>query len=196
MQYQSPGITNPGVKQFVKDRNEVKHLLRENLLKAQERMKWYADRKRVDRQFTVGDEVFLKLQPYRQSSMVLRKSQKLAAKYYGPYKVTKRVGSVAYQLELPAGSKVHNVFHVSQLKLKIGKKKVVQSVLSGLDTDGTFKVLPTAILDRQLVKRHNKPATMVLVQWTSGGRDDATWEFWEDIQKKFPEFDPWGQGSV
>ena len=175
MQYQSPGITNPGVKQFVKDTNETKHLL-----KAQKRMKWYADKKRiVDRQFPVGDEVFLKLQPYKQSSIVTRRNQKIAA-------------NIMDRIIL----KIHNVFNFFQLKLKIGKKKVVQTELPSIDTEGSFKVLQVAVLDRQLMKTNNKPATMVPVQWTSGGRDEATWEFWEDIHKKFNEFDPWGQVSV
>ncbi|WOH00636.1 hypothetical protein DCAR_0520007 [Daucus carota subsp. sativus] len=113
----------------------------------------------------------------------MRKNQKLSARYYGPYRVTKRVGNVAYQIELPDASKVHNVFHVSQLKKRIGKGKVVQTELPGVDEQGELQAEPVAILDRRLVKKGNSPATMVL-------------EFWESIHKKFPKFDPWGQGSV
>ncbi|WOG95792.1 hypothetical protein DCAR_0415120 [Daucus carota subsp. sativus] len=196
IQYQSAGVSNPGVKQFVKDRVHIQQLLKENLLKAQERMQWYANKHRVDRQFNVGDEVFLKLQPYRQASVVLRRNQKLSAKFYGPYKISRRVGNVAYRVELPAGSKVHNVFHVSQLKKRVGKGKVIQTELPGVNDEGELQIEPVAVLDRQLVKKGNRPATRVLIQWTNGGRDEATWELWEDIHKKFPKFDPWGQGSV
>lgn len=59
--YQSPGVTNPGVKQMLKDGSQVQQLLKDNLLRAQERMVWYANKKKSDRQFAVGDEVFLKL---------------------------------------------------------------------------------------------------------------------------------------
>lgn len=60
--------------------------------------------------------VYLKLQPYTQNSLATRESPKLSAKYYGPYKILDKVGSVAYCLQLPDGALIHLVFHVSQLK--------------------------------------------------------------------------------
>lgn len=132
-------------------------------MRAQERMTWYANKKRTERNFELVDEVFLKLQRYRQSSVVMRRNQKLASKYYSSYTVTKKIGKVAYQLNLPIGSKVHNVFHVSQLKKRIGKEKRVHTDLPGINDEGELKVEPLAILDRRLVKKRNGPSTMVLV---------------------------------
>lgn len=126
----------------------MQQLLKDNLSKAQERMKHYVDMRRSDRTFQVGDMVYLKLQPYSQTSLALRKHLKLSSKYYGPYKVLARIGSIAYKLELPADSKVHLVFHVSLLKKKVGTNVVVRSTLPSTGKDGQFIFQPVAILQR------------------------------------------------
>lgn len=178
------------VSTLLRERTAIQQLLKENLSKAQERMKWFADKKRSDREFTVGTEVFLKLQPYRQLSLNQRKNHKLSAKYYGPYVVTERIGPVAYKLALPAEAKIHNVFHVSQLKKRLGDSKVVQTTLPSTDNSGVIQPRPMAVLDRMLIKKGNRPATKVLVQWENGSPNEATWELWEELMVKFPDFHP------
>jgi hypothetical protein len=116
------------VDQLLTQREEMLAQIRDNLLKAQHRMVQLANRKRNDRQFIPGDLVYLKLQPYRQKFIARRSSQKLASKFYGPYSVLKKIGSVAYKLLLPPTASIHPVFHVSQLKKHIGNK-IVQSTL-------------------------------------------------------------------
>ena len=87
-------------------------LLKKNFLLAQERMKVQVDKHRVKRNFSEGDWVYFRLQPYRQRSLKPNALGKLSPKFYGPFQVQHRVGEVAYKLDLPADSLIHPVFHV------------------------------------------------------------------------------------
>jgi hypothetical protein len=72
-----------------------------------------ADKYRTERNFSPGDMVFLKLQPYVQSSVARRAHHKLSFKFFGPFRVLERISKVAYKLALPKGSSVHPIFHGS-----------------------------------------------------------------------------------
>lgn len=102
--------------ELLRDRDATVTQLKANLQEAQHRMAQKANAKRRELEFEEGDMVLLRLQPYRQTSVACRSSNKLARRYYGPFKILKRVGMVAYRLELPQHAKIHPVFHVSQLK--------------------------------------------------------------------------------
>lgn len=104
----------PDLASWLKEREVVHQLLQQQLNRAQQRMKIQADKRRTERHFEVGDQVYLKLQPHIQTSVATRSNQKLAFRYYGPFEVLARIGSVAYKLKLPAGSQIHPVVHVYQ----------------------------------------------------------------------------------
>lgn len=72
-----------------------------SLDKAQARMKHYADANRTERTLEVGNMAYLKMQPYRHNSLGLHSSLKLHSRYYGPFRVIEKIGSVAYKLLLP-----------------------------------------------------------------------------------------------
>jgi hypothetical protein len=88
-------------------------MIRENLKVAQSQQKSYADKRRRDLSFEVGDFVYLKVSPMRGTRRFKVKGM-LAPRYVGPFKIVDHKEEVAYQLELPPRlSDVHNVFHVS-----------------------------------------------------------------------------------
>jgi hypothetical protein len=112
-------------------------------------MKNQADKKRSERQFEVGDLVYLKLQPFVQQSVAVRTNNKLSLRYFGPYKVLARVGLVAYKLELPDTSKIHPVVHVSLLKKHVPAAVVVEAD-QVLDTAMAATRVPEAVYQQVL----------------------------------------------
>ena len=91
--------------------------------------------------------VYLRLQPYRQSTLKEKGAKKLKPCFYGPYRVIRRVGQVAYELELPQGSKIYNIFHVSCLKKALGQQVTVTGELPTTDDEGHLVLQPEAIID-------------------------------------------------
>ncbi|GMI82095.1 hypothetical protein HRI_001879000 [Hibiscus trionum] len=107
---------NTQLAQQLLERDELLRVLKTNLQRAQQRMKLQADKHRRELILSEGSWAFVRLQPYRQVSLRLQKHQKLGPRYFGPYRVLQRIGPVAYKLDLPASTRIHPVFHISQLK--------------------------------------------------------------------------------
>lgn len=174
----SPYVPDTSLIQEVGDsllhRDQILKELKLHLIKAQDRMKRLAAPHRTDKEFDVGDLVCLKLQPYRQNSLVPRYSHKLSARFYGPSKITHRIGKAAYRLQLPEHSKIHPVFPISQLKRRHGDHPV-----QTFDLPTTLSVAdkkPEALLGRRIIKRDNKAALQLLIHRKHQTPESATWE--------------------
>ena len=89
--------------------------VRHNLKAAQDRQKFYAHKHKVNREFSIGDHVYLRVKE-KKSSLNLGNCSKMSPRYYGPFEVLKRIGPIAYILLFPSITRAHNVFHVSLLK--------------------------------------------------------------------------------
>ena len=127
--------------------------------------------------------VYLRLQLYRQSSLKKSRAKKLKPIFYGPYRVIRKVGKVSYELELPKGSRVHNVFHVSRLKKSISQSVVPSIDLPPLDEEGKLVLVPEAILDTRERKLRNRIVKEYLVRWKDLLEEDSTWESEQVIQQ-------------
>ncbi|GJW55881.1 putative reverse transcriptase domain-containing protein [Tanacetum coccineum] len=127
--------------------------IKQRMQAAHDRQKSYADLKRKPMEFQVGDKVMLKVLPWK-GVVRFGKRGKLNPRYVGPFKVLEKVGEVAYKLELPEElSRVHNTFHVSNLK-KCYADEPLAVPLDGLHFDDKLQFVeePVEIMDRE-VKR-------------------------------------------
>lgn len=138
----------------------------------------------------MGEAVFLRLQPFIQSSVAQRPFQKLAFRYYGPYKI---IAKVAYKLQLPAESKTHPVVHVSQLKKAIGEDVLVEADLPPDNEVLHMEHVPTALLAEKTVRTATGDKTQALVRWDKLPDSMATWEETTELRRRFPSSLAWGQ---
>ena len=161
--------------------------IRENLKAAQSRQKKsYADTRRRDLDFEEGDYVYLKVSPIR-GTRRFQVQGKLAPRYIGPFKILKKVGAVAYRLELPEEmSDIHNVFHVSQLKkcLRVPEEQVSTEVMD-LQPDLQYQERPIKILDVATRQTRRTAVRFCRVQWSNHTEAEATWEREDDLKKEF-----------
>lgn len=109
--YESDTIKLDMVDRSLQERDIILSQLKTNLADAQVRMKQQADKHWSQRSFDVRDMVFLRLVPYQHQSLPKHYFHKLQPKFYGPFKVLAKVGSVAYKIDVRSTSKLHPVFH-------------------------------------------------------------------------------------
>ena len=188
--YEKGTARNEEVERELMARDEVVAKVKKELEKAQGRMKKYYDQGRRDVSFEPGDFVYLKLQPYRQKSLKKKFNVKLSQRYYGPFKVLERIGEVAYKLELPSTSRLHPVFHVTVLKKRVGNPSLISSDLPAFDTEGNLLIRPIIALRYRNWKkgRGMTKVWQVLVQWQGVPTEEATWEDYDEMVERFPDF--------
>lgn len=147
---------------WMQQKSEMQALIHHQLVRAKCRMKSQADKNRTERSFNVGTWVYIKLQPHVQSSVAARANQKLAYRFFGPYLITDKIGSVAYRLQLPEYSNIHPVFHVSQSKLAVPVTHSPQPLPTSLDG----LQVPERVLQKRVAKVGTDVRLQALIQWS------------------------------
>ncbi|XP_070025905.1 uncharacterized protein [Nicotiana sylvestris] len=114
------------------------------------------------------------------------KKGKLSPRYVRPYKIIRRIGRVAYELDLPSElGVVHPVFHVSMLRKCIGDPSRIMPIEDiHVAEDLYYTEVPVAILDLQVRKLRTKEVASVKVLWRNNNIEETTWEAEEEIRKK------------
>jgi len=176
---------------MIQDAEEQVRIIREKLKTAQSRQKSQYDRKHKPMAYEVGEMAYLRVTPLKGTHRFGIKG-KLAPRYIGPFRILAKRGEVAYQLELPPHlSRVHDVFHVSQLRRCFSDPiRGVDHETLDLQDNLTYREYPVRILDQaeRTTRRHN--IKFLKVQWSHHSEQEATWEREDRLRLEYPAFFP------
>lgn len=174
----------PLAAEFVQQMRDAHKQAANCLRDAQQRQKAYADQKRRDVEYKVGQKVWLST---KHITLKMVGTPKFLPKYIGPFKVIETVNRVAYKLELPPCIKIHNVFHVSLLAEYFDDGRPHPAPLP-IITDHGLEYEVEAIIDHRYKKYGGhwnnqktkkigqKQVTEYLIHWAGYGEEDRTWE--------------------
>ncbi|GKB74816.1 hypothetical protein Tco_0936228 [Tanacetum coccineum] len=177
-------LTGP---EIIHETTEKIFKIRDRMQAARDRQKSYADKRRMPLEFEVRDKVMLKVVPWK-GVMRFGKHGKLNPRYIGPFKIIERIGPVAYRLELPQElSRVHNVFHVCNLKKCLSDDTLVIPLEEiQLDDKLNFVEEPVEIMDREVKQLKRSRIPIVKVRWNARRGPEYTWEREDQFMEKYP----------
>jgi transposase InsO family protein len=167
------------VEDFMSNWRTMITIAKDSLTEAQDRQAKYANKKRRDDRFNIGDKVYLSTAHLSPPTEKQRPLKKLQPKYIGPYEIEKVISTTAYKLKLPHDLKMHPVFHISLLKryhqeapekFPHRRRDPPPPVIYRDQDEPEFEV------QEILNKRTFYSKTQYLVQWKGYERHDATWE--------------------
>ncbi|KAL0553867.1 hypothetical protein IC582_007771 [Cucumis melo] len=174
--------------ELVQSTNEAIQKIRSRMLTAHSRQKSYADVRRRDLEFDVGDKVFLKVAPMK-GVLRFERRGKLSPRFVGPFEILERIGPVAYRLALPPSlSTVHDVFHFSMLRKYVSDPShVVDYEPLEIDENLSYIEQPVEVLAREVKMLRNREIPLVKVLWQNHRLEEATWEREDDMRSRYPE---------
>nr|GEW25631.1 putative reverse transcriptase domain-containing protein [Tanacetum cinerariifolium] len=179
VQLTGPEIDHETTKKIVQIKSRIQAAL--------DRQKSYADMKRKSMDFQVGDRVMLKFSPWK-GVVCFGKRGKLNPRYVRPFKVLSKVGDVAHILEIPQQiSRVHNTFHVSNLKRCLSDESLVIPLDELYINDKLhFVEEPVEIMDREIKQLKRSRIPIIKVRWNSKRGPKFTWERKDQFKKTYP----------
>nr|GEY61395.1 hypothetical protein [Tanacetum cinerariifolium] len=162
---------------IISDRDKKIVQIKNQFLTARSRQKSYADVRRKPMEFEVGDKDMLKVSPWK-GIIHFGKRGKLSPRYIRPFEIIKRIGPVAYKLELlEKHHGIHNTFHVSNLKKCLADENLVIPLEEvQLDDKLHFIEEHVEIMDREVKQLKQSRIPVVKVRWNSSRGPEYTWE--------------------
>ncbi|GJU80924.1 putative nucleotidyltransferase, ribonuclease H [Tanacetum coccineum] len=179
---------NAEMEQQLVDRDYMIKIIRQNLQKAQDRMRNQANQKQRELTFQVGNYVFLKIQPYRQKTLAKRHYEKLSPRFFGPYRVKRAAGPVAYELELPPEARIHPIFHILMLKPARGSFSSTPVTPLTITKDWEIDLQPHSVITHRWVYEAGQPVLELLITWCNRPVEEVTWETYDLVAEQFPTF--------
>ena len=163
----------PAVTQYTTQVQDTLKQAKAHLEQARERYRRNTNRRRQDVAYSVGDSVLLQT---KNISLKHPGTKKLLPRWLGPFKITQKIGQVAYRLDLPASmSRIHPVFHVSKLA-EYKSNGTVQPPPPPVELEGELEYTVECILDKRIWKIRRKSYTEYLIKWTGYGHEHNSWE--------------------
>jgi hypothetical protein len=161
---------------LVEEDESIVHRVQENLKSAKSHQETYAKKRCWPLEFKVENHVYLRVSPMKGVKRFGVKG-KLAPRYIGPFSILEKCGPVAYKLDLPSSlTRVHDIFHVSQLKKCLkAPVDIVLPKVTLLETDLSYPEHPIKILDQKDRATRCKTIKFFKIQWSNHFEEEATW---------------------
>lgn len=176
---------------LIQETEDIVKLIWDRLKIAFDRQKSYADLKRRDIDFVVGDKFVVNVSPWKKVFRFSRKG-KLNPHFIGPYEIIEKVRPVTYRLALPTElQKMHDVFHVSIIKRYWSNPSHVISMEEiEIQPDLSYEEELVEILAREVKQLWNKCIPLVKVLWRSHNVEEETWVPKEAMRSQYPHLFP------
>jgi hypothetical protein len=174
---------------LVEEAESIVRRVQENLKAAKSCQETYANKRRRPLEFEVGNHVYLRVSPMKGVKRFGVKG-KLAPRYIEPFPILEKCGTVAYKINLPPSlARVHNIFHVSQLKKCLkAPVNVMLPEVTPLEVVLSYPEHPVKIMDQKDRVMRCKTIKFFKIQWSNHSEEEATWESEDFLHSRHPDF--------
>jgi hypothetical protein len=159
--------------------NSIISIIQDRLRLAQDRQSKYVDKKRINKQFNIGDKVLLNTHLACPEDDHKRATKKLKAKFMGPFTIQEIISPTTYKLDLPSNLRIHPVVNIEWLK-KYNENKIEgrnKPPIPLIETvEGTIEYEVERILDMRQVRKGRRQIRQFLVKWKGYPEYESTWE--------------------